>query len=74
MSPVGSRRKVGDADVVNTNRVITIACSLPATKSTSAGEGYGVERYPQRERTAMRQREKAIVDRVTELLNSLVKK
>ena len=65
-------QKVGDADVVTANRVITIACSLPATRSTSAvkvtewndipnvSDGYEAAR-------------KAIVDRVTELLNSLSK-
>jgi arsenate reductase (thioredoxin) len=65
-------QKVGDADVVKANRVITIACFLSATRSTGAvkvtewndipnvSDGYEAAR-------------KTILDRVTELLNSLAK-
>jgi len=65
-------QKISDADVDNADRVITLACSLPKKESSKAvkvtewndvpeGAGYEAAR-------------KAIVDRVTELLNTLAQK
>ena len=65
-------QKVSDADVAHADRVITLACSLPKKESGKAvkvtewndvpeGAGYEATR-------------KAILDRVTELVNALAKK
>jgi len=65
-------QKVSDADIDNADRVITLACSLPKKESSKAVKVTAWNDVP--EDAGYDAARKAIVDHVTELLNTLAKK
>ena len=65
-------QKISDADVDNADRVITLACSLPKKESSKAVKVTEWNNVP--EGADYKATRKAIVDRVTELVNTLAQK